>query len=185
VRRFCIWLTEETEEKAGKLDSIIWIFIAISCIELAFQSPIIDKNSKFANAIQYIDYVMTAAFGIEMFIKVIASGLLLNGTQSYLRQPSNVLDLFVVIMSIVDATSTKDFGFVKIMRMAKLGRPLKLVFRNEKLKISIQALISGTPQILNLLMLVILIYTIFAIVAVNFFEGRMFDCMNDSVKGID
>lgn len=128
---------------------------------------------------------MTAAFGIEMVIKVIASGLMMNGPQSYLRQPSNVLDLFVVIMSVVDATSTRDFGFVKIMRMAKLGRPLKLVFRNEKLKISIQALISGTPQILNLLMLVVLIYTIFAIVAINFFKGRMFDCKNDIVKGIE
>ena len=92
-----------------------------------------------------IDYVMTAVFGLEMVIKVIANGFLFNGAQSYLRQPSNVLDLFVVVMSVVDATSTKDFTFIKIMRMAKLGRPLKLVFRNEKLKISIQALISGTP----------------------------------------
>jgi hypothetical protein len=80
---------------------------------------------------------MTVIFALEMMIKVIAFGLVNNGKKSYLREPSNVLDLFVVVMSIVDALSTKDLGFIKLVRMAKLARPLKLVFRNEKLKISI------------------------------------------------
>jgi hypothetical protein len=121
---------------------------------------------------------MTAVFLIEMIIKVISFGLLNNGEKSYLKDPSNVLDLFVVVMSIVDALTTKDLGFIKIVRMAKLARPLKLVFRNEKLKISMQALISSTPQILNLLMLVLLIYTIFGIIAINFFKGRLYKCEN-------
>jgi hypothetical protein len=34
-------------------------------------------------------------------------------------------------------------------------------------------------------MLVVLIYTIFGIVAINFFEGRMYDCQNDVVKGLE
>jgi len=88
---------------------------------------------------------MTAVFFCEMIIKVISFGLLINGQKSYLKDPSNVLDLFVVVMSIVDALSTKDLGFIKIIRMTKLARPLKLVLRNEKLKISMQALISSTP----------------------------------------
>jgi hypothetical protein len=42
---------------------------------------------------------MTVLFTIEVFIKVIACGLLFNGNKSYLRSLSNVLDLFVVIIS--------------------------------------------------------------------------------------
>jgi hypothetical protein len=42
---------------------------------------------------------MTILFTIEVFIKVIACGLIFNGKTSYLRSASNVLDLFVVIIS--------------------------------------------------------------------------------------
>lgn len=123
-----------------------------------------------------IEYVATSLFLLETIIKTIAQGFLFNGSKSYLRQSANILDFFVVVMSIVSIFSSADLSFFKLVRMAKLARPLKLVFRNEKLKISILALIKGTPQILNLAVLVILIYTIFGIIAVNFFKGKLYDC---------
>lgn len=42
---------------------------------------------------------MTVLFTIEVIIKVVTFGLLFNGNKSYLRSISNVLDLFVVIIS--------------------------------------------------------------------------------------
>ena len=60
--------------------------------------------------------------------------------------------------------------------MAKLARPIRLIFRNENLKISIQALVTAIPQILNLMLLVFLIYIIFGIIGVNLFKGKGFYC---------
>lgn len=123
-----------------------------------------------------IEYVATSLFLLETIIKTIAQGFWLNGKKSYLRQSANILDFFVVVMSILSIFSSAELSFFKLVRMAKLARPLKLVFRNEKLKISILALIKGMPQILNLAVLVFLIFTIFGIIAVNFFKGKLYDC---------
>lgn len=118
----------------------------------------------------------SAIFLIEAIIKIIAVGFLFNGRKSYLRQSANMLDFFVVLMSILNIFSSASLGFFKLIRMAKLARPIKLVFRNEKLKISVLSLIRGLPQIFNLLVLLILVYTIFGIIFVNFFKGKLYDC---------
>jgi hypothetical protein len=43
---------------------------------------------------------MTILFTIEVIIKIISKGLVLNGPKSYLRKPSNILDFLVVLASL-------------------------------------------------------------------------------------
>ena len=93
-----------------------------------------------------------------------------------------MLDFFVVVLSIVTIFSSANLGFIKLLRMTKLARPLKLVFRSEKLKISVLALIHAIPQLFNLLILLILVYTIFGIIFVNFFKGKLHDCDTSKIS---
>lgn len=165
------------------MDSVIWLAISISSILLAFESPITDPKSKTTKILNYFDYAMTIIFALEVIIKVIAKGLLLNGPQSYMRSASNLLDLFVVIVSIISMSSSSNLSFIKIIRMAKLARPMRLIFRNENLKISMKALIAAIPQIFNLLLLVLLIYAIFGIIGVNLLKGKLFYCNFEHVLG--
>ena len=72
--------------------------ITVSTILLAIDGPLNDPKSTQVAVLAYIDYVMTAIFTIEMVIKMIAVGLLLNGKKSYLRNTWNILD-FVIVTS--------------------------------------------------------------------------------------
>ena len=113
---------------------------------------------------------MTIVFTVEVIIKVIANGFCFNGKRSYLREAGNVLDLFVVIFSIISAIETKaSFRFVKIIRILKLARPMRLIFRNEKLRISMKVLFSSFPQVIKLLIVVIIITMIFAIIGLELY----------------
>ena len=60
--------------------------------------------------------------------------------------------------------------------MVRLLRPLRLVSRNEGLRISMHALVVAIPVILNLLVLVILFMFVFAIFGVNLFRGQLRLC---------
>lgn len=85
-----------------------------------------------------INIIMTGFFTVEAIIKIVAFGFLFNGPDSYLRSGANMLDFFIVTAAILDISlSTVNFSFIKIVRMARLSRPMKLILRNPKLKISI------------------------------------------------
>ena len=78
-----------------------------------------------------INYVMTFMFTIEVIIKIISKGFLLNGKKSYLRSAANILDFVIVLFALIDISLTNvNLSFIKIIRMAKLVRPMRLVFRN-------------------------------------------------------
>lgn len=74
IRKFCnsivsFWL----------FDWIILVFICISTINLAIESPLDDPKSTKVITLEYIDYVMTAIFIFEAVLKIIAFGFLFNG----------------------------------------------------------------------------------------------------------
>jgi len=176
-RRFFIKIMEFRVREIEVLDTIIWIAIGISSVQMAFDSPLADANSKLQQTLVIVDLAMTVLFTIEAIIKIIALGFLFNGTASYLRSPNNVLDLFVVVFAWIGLYVTNaDLKFVKILRMAKLARPLKLVFRNENLRIAIKVLGVAIPQLLRLSMLSALIFGIFAVIGVKLFKGKMHMC---------
>ena len=123
---------------------------------------------------------MTFMFTGEVIIKVISKGFLLNGKKSYLRSAANILDFVIVAFALIDISVTGvDLSFIKIIRMAKLVRPMRLVFRNENLTITIKALIAAIPKIFNLLMLTLLIYIIFGIIGIEMFAGKLYYCLAD------
>ena len=90
---------------------------------------------------------MTIIFTLEVIIRVVSEGLIFNGPKSYLRSPSNILDFFVVVISLVSAfINSGNLSIVKVLRIAtRLTRPMRLVFRDEKLKISIKVIQAVLP----------------------------------------
>ena len=122
---------------------------------------------------------MTVIFAVEVLIKVISHGFLFNGSKSYLRETWNVLDFIVVIIAIISLVLPEggaSIGTLKILRMGRLVRPLRVLSRNEGLKISIQALIVSIPAMLKLMMIVALFFLIFAIMGITLFKGYFEEC---------
>ena len=74
---------------------------------------------------------MTSIFSLEILIKIIANGLIINGPKSFLRQIWNLLD-FVIVGIAISSLSASDveLGIFKILRTGKLLRPLRVLSRN-------------------------------------------------------
>ena len=121
-------------------------------------------------------------FIFEMLFKLIAMGFIMD-EGSYLRDSWNQLDYFIVMSSIVDMSLTGvDIPIIKIFRMLRVLRPLRFINHNIQLKMVVVALMESVGHIFNVLIVVAVVYLIFAIVGVNFFGGKFFYCNIDMYK---
>ena len=85
--------------------------------------------------------------------------------------------------SIVDMVlSGYDLAAVKIMRMLRVLRPLRVIAHNPEMKLIVNALIDSIGHIMNVLMVITVVYLIFAIIGVNLYGGKFFFCSIDKFK---
>ena len=145
---------------------------------LTLENPLVDPDGPFQKILMYIDIVVTALFTIELIVKIVASGLLFNGKNSYLRVPANILDFFIVIISITSLSlgSTVKLGFLKVLRLIRVLRPLRMISRNPGLRIAIMSLFNAIPDIGNVLVVSLLFLLLFAILFTTFFKGTFWSC---------
>lgn len=66
----------------------------------------------------------------------------------------------------------------KAIRLLRILRPLRVISRNQGLKVAVQALLLAIPNIGNVLIISLLFFIIFAIICVNFFKGQFAYCYN-------
>jgi flagellar motor component MotA len=104
---------------------------------LIIDSPLNDPNGKFAFAIKIIDYILTSIFCLEGITKIVAFGFIFNGPDSYLRETWNVIDFIIILISVISASLTSvNLSVLKVIRLFRVLRPLKLISKNEGLKVS-------------------------------------------------
>jgi hypothetical protein len=116
--------------------------------------------------------VLTAVFCIEASLKIIAFGFIFNGKESYLRDSWNIIDWIIVCFSVVTVTGfASGLGFFKVIRLIRILRPLRMISRNEGLRICIQSLIMAFPNIVNITLISSLFFLIFGIIGVNYLKG--------------
>jgi hypothetical protein len=107
-----------------------------------------------------------------MSIKTIALGLVMD-EGSYLRDSWNQLDFFIVISSVMDMLLTNsDLEAMKILRILRTLRPLRIISNNVAMKLIVNALIMSINHIVNVGVVIFFVYLIFAIMGVNFFNGK-------------
>lgn len=71
-------------------------------------------------------------------MRIFTFGFLLNGKTSYLRNPWNMLDFIIIILSIISLTPLPNS--LRIMKILRVTRPLRLISRNKGLKVAVKAL---------------------------------------------
>ena len=72
-----------------------------------------------------------------------------------------------------------DVPAIKIFRLLRTLRPLRVISHNPALKMIVVALFSSVGGILNVIIVVLVVWLIFAIMGVNFFSGKFFYCSID------
>jgi membrane-anchored protein YejM (alkaline phosphatase superfamily) len=126
-------------------DISIIVIILASSITLAFESPLIDPQSNIMRTLKIVDMTCTIIFTIEALLKIVSFGFLLNGKKSYFKQSWNILDFFIVILSLVDLVYSGSGSVFKVIRMLRIFRPIRIIARNYSLKLAMTALINSMP----------------------------------------
>jgi hypothetical protein len=117
-----------------------------------------------------VDKFFTIAFFLEMVIKIIGIGLIMDDG-SYLRDNWNRLDFFIVWASMVELALSDLPIDIKIFRMLRVLRPLRFISHNVAMRLIVGALIESVGSIMNVLSVVLVMFLIFAIVGFSFFGG--------------
>ena len=127
---------------------------------------------------------MTIIFTLEAALKIIASGFLFAGKNSYIRDGGNVLDFLIVIAALIGliAGDSIDIGFIKALRILKILRPLRLIARDPKLKFALVALSKSIPNIVRLQVIVLFFVFLFAILQTTIFSGTFYSCDTHELK---
>ncbi|KAL3280077.1 hypothetical protein HHI36_017583 [Cryptolaemus montrouzieri] len=169
-------------------DFFIMIVICLSSMALAAEDPI-NENSIRNHILDQFDYAFTCVFAVEMFLKVIDLGIILH-PGSYLREFWNIMDAVVVICALGSigfdliysekSAASANLSTMKSLRVLRVLRPLKTIKRVPKLKAVFDCLVNSLKNVINILIVYILFQFIFAVIAVQLFNGKFFYCTDKS-----
>ncbi|CAD8186158.1 unnamed protein product [Paramecium octaurelia] len=161
-------------------DLFILILILISSAKLILDTYTLGDSYDIVS--YWLDFSMVILFGSEAVLKIIAFGFI-GDELSYLRNSWNALDFIILIGSIVDiSVAAIDLSYLKILRLFRTLRPLRFVSHNRSMKIIVSALLQSADGILNVAIVIILVWMMFAIIGINFAKGKLYYCdMGDGV----
>ncbi|CAK85661.1 unnamed protein product (macronuclear) [Paramecium tetraurelia] len=155
-------------------DIIILILILISSAKLILDTYTLGNSYDVVS--YWLDFSMVILFGCEALLKIIAFGFI-GDDLSYLRNSWNALDFIILIGSIVDiSVAAIDLSYLKILRLFRTLRPLRFVSHNRSMKIIVSALLQSADGILNVAIVIILVWMMFAIIGINFAKGKLYYC---------
>uniref|UniRef100_UPI00358FC450 voltage-dependent L-type calcium channel subunit alpha-1D-like isoform X2 n=1 Tax=Myxine glutinosa TaxID=7769 RepID=UPI00358FC450 len=159
--------------------NLILVFILLSSMSLAAEDPI--EPTSFRNAIlSHFDICFTAVFTLEIVLKMTAYGAVMH-QGSFLRNSFNILDLFVVVVSLVSqGIQSSAISVVKILRVLRVLRPLRAINRAKGLKHVVQCMFVAIKTIGNIVIIMLLLQFIFSCIGVQLFKGKFYACSDVS-----
>ncbi len=147
---------------------------------LALDNPLNDPNGVLEQILYYSDLGFTTIFTIEIISRIIVFGLFFNGKNSYLKHGWNICDFVIILLSLVSLFYTQSkLNSIKVLRLLRVLKPIRIIARNEGLKLAVSALLLAIPHIFNVIMISLLCFIIFGIIGVNYLKGAFYYCYSD------
>lgn len=120
---------------------------------------------------------------MEVVLKVVAKGLIMNGPKSYLRSYWDILDFIIVVFSVISLSANKEsLKFFKLFRMYRFLRPLRMINKNSGMKVAVSFLYNTFSSIGNVILLTLIFYVIFGVFCVTFKKGQFFFCYEEQLE---
>jgi hypothetical protein len=155
------------------------LLIALNSIKLASDTYFVNRpeTDLIKVVIFMVDDCFNVLFFVECVIKCISLGFFMD-SGSYLRDNWNRLDFFIVLTSLTDMILTKyiDADVFKILRLLRTLRPLRVISHNASMKMIVAALFESVGSIFNVMIVVMMVWLMFAILAINLLAGKSFYC---------
>ena len=147
-------------------EQFILHLIGLNSLFMALEEPILtDPYSKAT--LKLFGDIVSALFIVEAVLKIFVMGFVI-GKKTYLRDSFNCLDFVIVVISIVawilEAQEGFDISFVRAFRALRALRPLKLVSKNEGMKLVVNSILNSIPSLINVGLISILFYFVFGVI---------------------
>ena len=159
-------------------ENLIFHFIALNSILLALNAPILTEVYQNSTMDMYGNIISGIFIG-EAFMKILVLGFVI-GPGTYLKDSWNILDFVIVSFSILnwvlDSLGSVSVSFLRGFRALRALRPLRVVAKNEGMKVVINSLLTAIPALFNVILIIILFLLVFGILAVQLFSGAMGFC---------
>ena len=119
-------------------------------------------ESNYDLFLKFADYFVTIYFVFELAIKMVAEKKFLN----FFKSGWNVFDFVIVVITLLPLESS---NFAAIARLMRVFRILRLFTARPELKAIIDMLIKAIPSIIDIVILMFIIFYIYAIIGSFFF----------------
>ncbi|XP_049759087.1 voltage-dependent T-type calcium channel subunit alpha-1H isoform X1 [Elephas maximus indicus] len=164
----------------GKLQRIVdskyfnrGIMVAILVNTLSMGVEYHEQPDELTSALEISNVVFTSLFALEMLLKLLACGLL-----CYIRNPYNIFDGVIVVISVWEIIGQADGG-LSVLRTFRLLRVLKLVRFMPALRRQLVVLMKTMDNVATFCMLLMLFIFIFSILGMHLF-GCKFSLKTDT-----
>ncbi|XP_029805117.1 voltage-dependent T-type calcium channel subunit alpha-1H, partial [Suricata suricatta] len=165
---------------SGKLRRIVdskyfnrGIMVAILTNTLSMGVEYHEQPDELTNALEISNIVFTSVFALEMLLKLLACGPL-----GYIRNPYNIFDGIIVVISVWEIIGQADGG-LSVLRTFRLLRVLKLVRFMPALRRQLVVLMKTMDNVATFCMLLMLFIFIFSILGMHLF-GCKFSLTTDT-----
>ena len=174
-KRFFVYVNQGSYRiiKHSFFETITLIVIVVNSIFLAIDNGSQDMADLLASA----DNIFLALYSAEMLLKIFGTGLIMHH-DSYLRDPWNVMDFFIVLSGfasilLVVITSSSGTVNLSVLRSFRVLRPLRTISGIEGLRILVITLVAAMPPLLNTIIVLLFFFLIFAIGGQQMFSGEL------------
>ncbi|KAG0344565.1 calcium channel protein [Podila humilis] len=188
--RFRQWCRRVVGPRSGrqlvtmnKFNWFIFVLILLSIAVVIADDPV-DRlralktgDHKKQEILSDIDHIITFIFLGEQALRILADGFLFTPT-GYLRDPWNVLDFFIVVMSAIMTSAQLDhlYSVSRAVRVMSCLRVIRIVRYFEGMSAMFNAIAKALPRMVVALVLTALLFWPFAIYGVNIFAGYFYYC---------
>jgi voltage-gated sodium channel len=157
-------LIEMTQKvvKSRLFNYFIFSLILLSAIIIGLETyPNLAKQ--YNSVLSLIDKIIIAFFTIEITLKIVANG---KKPWIYFSDPWNVFDFIIVAICLIPLNDSHYFAVFRVLRVLRILRMINVL---PKLKLIITALLKSIPSMGYVIMLIGILFYVYAIVGVFVF----------------
>lgn len=149
------------------VQSFIAFIIVLNAIILGLQTKA-DLSTELYNLLELMDIICLGIFVVELIIKMIAYN------KRFIFNSWNLFDFVIVVGSIVFISSN-----LSIVRAFRIFRILKIITEFDELRILVKAMLKTIPAMLWSLVLLLIIFYIFAVFGTTLFSHEFPELFGD------
>ena len=157
-------------------DRIVMLVIVLNCVFLAMMDPSMPATAGRNGVLNSAETAFTVIFTAELVLQIIARNFIF-GPGAYLKSPWYWLDLLIVVSGVVDlllsASGKTGTSGLTGLRTLRALRPLRTARALPGMRLMVHVMLEALPLLTSVAVLVVWLFSIFSIIGVQLFSGRL------------